>query len=108
MTTSRPSIDDLVAGVKASDRAILARAITLIESTRADLERVRAERDVRQGGTWLRGDPSGRAPVDVDDRHGAPRGRRANGGSALRVATEPPAGLLRQRGFRAGGERRLR
>ena len=36
MTASRPSIDDLVAGVKASDRAILARAITLIESNNHD------------------------------------------------------------------------
>jgi LAO/AO transport system kinase len=32
--TTRPPLDDLIAGVRAGDRALLARAITLVESTR--------------------------------------------------------------------------
>ena len=31
-----PDVDELAGGVRAQDRAIIARAITLVESTRAD------------------------------------------------------------------------
>ncbi|MFO7566392.1 MAG: methylmalonyl Co-A mutase-associated GTPase MeaB [Enhygromyxa sp.] len=42
MTRPRPSVDELAAGVLAGDRAALGRAITLVESTRAeDRERAR-------------------------------------------------------------------
>ena len=30
----RPTVDDLISGVRSGDRALLARAITLVESTR--------------------------------------------------------------------------
>jgi LAO/AO transport system kinase len=36
VTAAGPTLDDLIAGVKSGDRAMLARAITLVESTKAE------------------------------------------------------------------------
>jgi LAO/AO transport system kinase len=52
-----PSLDELLAGVRAGDRALLGRAITLVESTRADhraLARELVARLLGEGGKALR------------------------------------------------------
>ena len=86
-----PDLERLARGLGAGDRTVLSRAITLIESKRADHRRDRRGADAgaveahRQGGACRHYRRAGRRQIDVDRRarqhaDGArPQSRRARG-----------------------------